>query len=140
MYKRINFRLLTLLMVALFSCSLFSCSSDDDDNVNKEDVQSSIYGTWKYEFSSGYQLLTFYQNGTYLLQEIDYEYDDWSDEGTFTYRDGTLILDGEEKFQVYSLTSSKMVIRLTHIYEDGEWEYVDEDTKDGQKMTLKRVK
>lgn len=140
MYKKIDFRLLTLLMVALFSCSLLSCSSDDDDNDNEEDVQSSIYGTWKYEFSSGYQLMTFNQNGTYLLQEIDDEDGDWSDEGTFTYRDGTLILDGEEKFQVYSITSSKMVIRLTHIYEDGEWEYVDEDTKDGQKMTLKRVK
>ena len=52
---------MAILMVAIMSVGFMSCSKDDDV---KKDSVGSLVGTWRYNFSSGYDLLTFDQNGT----------------------------------------------------------------------------
>ena len=50
--------------------SFVSCSSDDndDDGGNNTEVVESLVGTWKYTFSTGYQLITFRSNGKGTLK------------------------------------------------------------------------
>lgn len=55
------------MLVAFVSVSFVSCGSDD-----KEDDVASIIATWRYDFSSGYVLLVFNSNGTYIHREFDH--------------------------------------------------------------------
>ena len=105
------FSLLTIMMVALVGVSLSSCSKDDSDSSPDLIPSSKIIGTWKYSWDSGYNLLTFYDNGTCW----DREYDNgrWERDRTGTYEynaeEGYVILFSR-KYTVISLTSTKLVL------------------------------
>lgn len=104
--------------------AVVGCSSDDkdDDGGNNTEVVESLVGTWKYNFSTGYQLITFKSNGKGTVKEIDYEAEDYEESFTYSYNPDTQILkmywEDEEasEWQVVSLTSKKLVV----IDEDGE--------------------
>lgn len=74
---------------------------------------SSLVGTWKYTFSSGYVLLTFNQDGTGVYRE--YDHGRWEKpDGPFTYTYSsdviTFIDDGDvETARVVKLTSTSLV-------------------------------
>lgn len=76
---------------------------------------TSLVGTWKYTFGSGYVLLTFSKNGTGLYQE--YDHGRWEEEGesfTWTYSGNILIFtDGyydTETATVVNLSATKLVL------------------------------
>ena len=136
--KKYLISLLTIMMVALVSMSFVSCSDDDDDNGgSNSSSDSSIVGTWKYDFSEeedgefyvGYQLFTFNADGTGRL---------------FEYDDGKIDSD-----DVFTYTCYENVIKIKYI-EDDYTEYlnfawVDKNTillkdYDGGDVIMKRVK
>lgn len=98
--------------------SVVSCSSDnkDDDGGNDTEEVVSLVGTWKYNFSTGYQLITFKSNGKGTVKEIDYEAEDYEESFTYSYNANSQILrmywDGEDpsEWQVVSNTSNKLVL------------------------------
>lgn len=104
--------------------SFVSCSSDDndDDGGNNTEVVESLVGTWKYTFSTGYQLITFRSNGKGTLKEIDYAAEDYEDPFTYSYNANNQILkmywedEDPSEWEVVSITSKKLVL----IDEDGE--------------------
>ena len=59
-----------MLLIAVTGNFFVACSSDDEDD---EFSTSSIVGTWKYYFSSGYILLNLEKNGSGYTQEFDWE-------------------------------------------------------------------
>ena len=101
-----------------------SCSSDDkdDDGGNNIEVVESLVGTWKYTFSTGYQLVTFKSNGKGSLKEIDYAAEDYEESFTYSCDSDSQVLkiywedEDPEEWQVVSITSKKLVV----IDEDGE--------------------
>ena len=115
---------MTILMVAIMSVGFMSCSKDDD--VKKEDT-ASLVGTWRYDFSSGYDLLTFDQNGTVRVQE--YDNGEWEMDKVYRYTYSNGILrwmyeDGEvrETIEVISLSDTKLVLKDWP--DDGEYTFV----------------
>lgn len=117
-------KLLALLAVLFMGFAFVSCSSDDkdDDGGNNIEVVESLVGTWKYTFSTGYQLVTFKSNGKGSLKEIDYAGEDYEDSFTYSYDSDSQVLkiywedEDPEEWQVVSITSKKLVV----IDEDGE--------------------
>ena len=117
-------KLLALLAVLFLGFAFVSCSSDDkdDDGGNNIEVVESLVGTWKYTFSTGYQLVTFKSNGKGSLKEIDYAAEDYKDSFTYSYDSDSQVLkiywedEDPEEWQVVSITSKKLVV----IDEDGE--------------------
>ena len=116
-------KFLSLLVILFMGLSFVSCSSDDndDDGGNNTEVVESLVGTWKYTFSTGYQLITFRSNGKGTLKEIDYEEDDYEDSFTYSYNANNQILkmywedEDPSEWEVVSITSNKLVL----IDEDG---------------------
>lgn len=106
-----------ILMVSLVCLCLVSCGGDDDDNV---DSSANIYGTWRSEFSDGYQLLTFGKDGNYSLVEIDNTKGNWSETGIYSLS-GSILIIGDEKYRVDKLTSTQLIITYTHYRENGVW-------------------
>lgn len=109
---------MTILMVAIVSVGFVSCGDDDDEDEKKID-EVTIIGTWRLDYSSGYELLTFNSNGKGTLSEYNYEgkkeildeieaFDYIFNESTMTLR----ILAGDEVeiWKVESLTSTQMII------------------------------
>lgn len=106
---------MTILMVTIMSVGFVSCSSDDDD----DNSTSSIIGTWRCDYSDGYDLVTFNSNGkgTYseyyyqgkkeLLDEVE-AFDYIFNESSMTLR--MLFGDEVEIWKVESITSKQMVI------------------------------
>lgn len=99
-----------------------SCSSDDkDDGGNSIEVVESLVGSWKYTFSTGYQLVTFKSNGKGTFLEVDEEDEDYEEAFTYSYNANSKTLkinrvdDDPEEWQVVSLTSKKLVV----LNEDG---------------------
>ena len=130
-YKN-EFIRIAMIAISLVMCFTFvSCGDNEDDNEPKP-TSNSIVGTWKSEFSDGYQLLSFNKDGTYTLVEIDNQSGNWSEEGKFTFSENTIIINSREKYQVFTLTSSTLIMRLTHLYIDGQWEFIEENSKDGK--------
>lgn len=117
-------KLLALLAVLFMGFAFVSCSSDDkdDDGGNNIEVVESLVGTWKYTFSTGYQLVTFKSNGKGSLKEIDYAAEDYEDSFTYFYDSDSQVLkiywedEDPEEWQVVSITSKKLVVKD----EDGE--------------------
>ena len=111
-------KLLSLLVILFMGFSVVSCSSDnkDDDGGNDTEEVVSLVGTWKYNFSTGYQLITFMSNGKGTMKEIDYEAEDYEESFTYSYNANSQILrmywDGEDpsEWQVVSITSTKLVL------------------------------
>lgn len=109
---------MTILMVAIVSVSFVSCGDDDDEDEKKID-EVTIIGTWRCDYSDGYELLTFNSNGKGTYSEYYYEgkkeildeieaFDYIFNESTMTLR----ILAGDEVeiWKVESLTSTQMII------------------------------
>lgn len=76
---------------------------------------SSIVGTWKHTFEDGYDLLTFYKDGTGVYSQ--YENGKWDDDPqpfTYTYSANVIRFffkyDGEEAVRVKSLTSTNLIL------------------------------
>lgn len=138
-----------LIMFLITGFTLTSCSDDSDSEAEEEDNSTLIYGSWKYTFSDGgYHLISFHQNGTYVLQEVDEDGGSWMENGFFKVDGNELILDIDDddevedkyKYKIHKLTSSLLGIQLTHIYSYGKWESViGEGGKDEQIELYKRV-
>ena len=107
---------MTIFMVAFVSVGFASCGGDD----NKEDDILSIVGTWRYDFSSGYVLLTFNRDGTYTHREFDHG--QWEDDKngkyvfvnnnlSFTYYSKSRGKDVSETYEVISLTTTQLLIK-----------------------------
>lgn len=140
-----------LIMFVITGFTVISCS-DDSDSESEEEVEDStlIYGSWKCTFSAGgYQLISFHQDGTYVLQQVDEDGGDWMDNGFFQVDGKELIMDIDDddevedkfKYKIHKLTSSLLVIQLTDIYSYGKWEsVVGSGGKDEQIDLFKRVK
>ena len=105
---------MTILMVAIVSVGFVSCDDDDDD-----DSKASIIGTWRYDYSDGYDLLTFNSNGKGTYSEYYYEgkkelldeveaFDYIFNESSMTLR--MLFGDEVEIWKVESITSKQLVI------------------------------
>lgn len=139
-----------LIMFVITGFTVISCS-DDSDSESEEEVEDStlIYGSWKCTFSAGgYQLISFHQDGTYVLQQVDEDGGDWMDNGFFQVDGKELIMDIDDddevedkfKYKIHKLTSSLLVIQLTDIYSYGKWEsVVGSGGKDEQIDLFKRV-
>ena len=101
------FSLLTIMMVAIASVSLSSCSKDDESNPST----ITIVGTWKYSWDSGYNLLTFYADGTCRDQEYDHGKWERDRSGNYEYNaeEGYVILFSR-KYDVIRLTTDELVL------------------------------
>ena len=119
-----------MLLIAVTGNFFVACSSDDEDD---EYSTSSIVGTWKYYFSSGYILLNLGENGIGYTQEFDWE-------------DGGL---GERDMLSYYYDDEKkcyMVIEIEDGEEDGRFPVLNFNDKtltvrddEGDLMTFTRV-
>ena len=105
-----NFKLF-LLLATFCSCLTFSACSNDDDNGG--DDNNLLVGTWRYDFSTGYILLTFNSNGTGVSREYDTDDGGWHEPDNFnySYNPYTNMLfiignEGKETLQITQLTNS----------------------------------
>lgn len=106
---------LIALAMAAFCLTLVSCGKDDEPEKGKPVTASSVVGTWREDFSGGYQILVLSRNGSFTLTEIDYVSGDWTESGTYTV-DGnkmirTVIGNGyvdRMGFLIESLTTNTM--------------------------------
>lgn len=109
MKKKNLWCLLAVLMVTIVSVSFVSCGDDDDE----DDI--TIVGTWKYDFSSGYGLLTFNQNGTARYQEYDKGSWQIDESATYIYSNGSLVVTGYNgervTIEVISLTKTTLILK-----------------------------
>ena len=99
MKKIFNYLLIVTLLIGT-AVSFNSCKDDDDEDSNK----SKIVGTWKHTFSTGYVLWTFNSNGTCVWSEKDYASVSYTDYGTYTYKDGVLVVYMGDEGEVWNLT------------------------------------
>lgn len=142
---------LWLIMFVITGFTMISCS-DDSDSESEEEVGDStlIYGSWKRTYSDGgYQLISFHQDGTFVIQEVYEDGGDFNYAGFFQLNGNDLILDIDDndekedkyKFRIHKLTSSLLGIQLTDIYSYGKWEsVVGNGGKDEQILLFKKVK
>ena len=63
------FKWLAMLLAVVFCTGFVSCKDDDDDDNGASG--NSIVGTWRMDFSVGYELMTFRSDGTGILIEYD---------------------------------------------------------------------
>ena len=142
------------LFAVLMSVNFASCDKEEEE-------AASIYGEWRmvseeyWSYEDGeldehdldedfsdedfsdkwYCIYHFNEDGTYWFYEGD-RFGHNEAEGTYTYKNGKLTLDGlEETYEVITLTSSTMVWEGTDI-----WSYDESYYKDVYKMTFERVK
>ena len=99
MKKVFNYLLIVTLLLGT-AVSFNSCKDDDDEDSNK----SKIVGTWKHTFSTGYVLWTFNSNGTCVWSEKDYASVSYTDYGTYTYKDGVLVVYMGDEGEAWNLT------------------------------------
>ena len=102
MKKVFNYLLIVTLLIGT-AVSFGSCKDDDED---EKTGGYSIVGTWKHTFSTGYVLWTFNSNGTCVWSEKYYGYEEISltDYGTYTYKDGALIVYMGDEREVWNLS------------------------------------
>lgn len=117
---------LHLILITIGMISIIGCSDDKDD---QPDSQNSIVGTWRLDFEDGYELMTFGEDGSYSLIEIDYVYGDWSEYGYYTLNGKTLTIYSNDGYVdvviVKSVTNEKLIIE----YSDEDGTYYEELTK-----------
>ena len=126
-------KLFSWFVVFLMGLTFAGCSKDDNGSEEGSGtITTSIVGTWKYVFSTGYGLITFNQNGT----GVSCEYETYgNDEDSFTYiydvEAKVLYINWSEEtgddLEIYHIVS---ISKTTAIVTDG----------DGYTMTLQRVK
>ena len=121
------------IVVILMGLTFAGCSKDDNGSEEDSGTVTSIVGTWKYVFSTGYGLITFNQNGTGVACEYD---TDGNDEDPFTYiydaEAKVLYINwieetGDDELEICHIVS---ISKTTAIVDDGE----------GYTITLQRVK
>ncbi len=104
-------KILTLMTVFSAMAFFSSCSKDDDSN----DSATSIIGTWKYSFSSGYVELTFDNDGYMRYYEYDHGATESDRYYQYVYGDHLLTLrrDGhsDKNIEVETLSKEKLVLR-----------------------------
>lgn len=117
-----------------------SCSEDEEEAGEKQDYSTLIYGNWKAYFDGGYEMLVFRKDGTYTEKIYEDGQSVWLETGTFKVEGDVLILDRDDslsegyedklKFNILELTSSVLLIQLTHVYDEGKWEALGEEDMD----------
>lgn len=105
--KKILVSLLAIMAITIVSVNLSSCSKDEET----VDPTPTIVGTWKYSWDSGYNLLTFYENGTCRDQEYDHGKWERDRSGNYEYnaKEGYVILFSK-KYDVIRLTTTELVL------------------------------
>ena len=98
MKKVFNYLLIVTLLIGT-AVSFGSCKDDDED----EDGYS-IVGTWKCSYDDGYYLWTLNADGTYVWVDKDYGYEADTDYGTYTYKDGVLVVYMGDEGEAWNLT------------------------------------
>ena len=115
--RKVMFKWLAMLLAVVFCTGFVSCKDDDDDDNGASG--NSIVGTWRMDFSVGYELMTFRSDGTGILIEYDWESGSWNETFAWVQNDRTVILmwdDGyTDEYYNVSVTSTK----LTWTYDDG---------------------
>ena len=115
--RKVMFKWLAMLLAVVLCAGVVSCKDDDDDDNGASG--NSIVGTWRMDFSVGYELMTFRSDGTGILIEYDWESGSWNETFAWVQNDRTVILmwdDGyTDEYYNVSVTSTK----LTWTYDDG---------------------
>lgn len=112
--KKQSLSWLVLLLAVVLSVGFASCKDDDDDGGN-----TSIIGTWRGDYSSGYYLITFREDGTGVEQEYDRE--DGMGEGMLSADPFSWAQDGD-----------RIIIR----YDDGYKETYEDVSISGNTLTF----
>lgn len=112
--KKIIFNWLAALLTIIMCIGLEACKDDDNDS---KQTTNSIIGTWRYDSSAGYVLITFREDGT----GVEYEYDPYdgmgegmldADSFTWAQNKNTIIIkfdDGyTEIFENVSISSNTL--------------------------------
>lgn len=114
MRKLISIMFASLLAIGL-AMNLSSCNNES--SVENEKVP--FLGTWRLDFSSGYQLMTFKANHTGSIAEIDYAAHNWSDLFTWKYLPSSqkLVLlyeeeDEEIDYTIINITANQMILHF----------------------------
>jgi hypothetical protein len=116
--KRNTINWMTILMVAIMSVGFMSCGGGDDDV--KKESEAPLVGTWRLDFSTGYILLSFSQEGTVRYQE--YDKGEWESDKVYhyTYNGNYLILtyysesrktERTETIEVISLSATELILK-----------------------------
>lgn len=109
MKKKNLWCLLAILMVTIVSVGFVSCGDDDEED------EITIVGTWRYDFGSGYVLLTFNQNGTARYQEYDHGRWESDESANYVYSNGSLFVTGRNgervTIEVISLTQTTLILK-----------------------------
>ena len=118
--KKLAFNWLAVLLAVVLSVGFVSCKDDDDDDNGGGGggaTASSIVGTWRQDFSSGYILITFDRDGTGREQEYDTEDGGlaYSDSFSWAQDDKTIILRYEDGYtDTYTVVSvSSTTLKMT---------------------------
>ena len=102
------------LLIGFSLCIMHACEPDPDPDPDPDEKLNELVGTWKYYFSSGYEVKCFNSDGTGYKQEYDEADGGWhsKDEFNYTYykESGKLIMTDKEEnktyiYKVISLTS-----------------------------------
>lgn len=133
------------LFAVLVCVNFTSCDKEDEET-------ATIYGEWRMVSDEYWR----YEDGELAYHDLDEDYDEYiviirldadgtfcgieggsedsyEDKGTYSYKDGMLIVDGDEggPYKVTTLTSTTLVLEVT---------YVSGADKEIYKMTYNRVK
>lgn len=106
------------MLLGLAFC-VTSCDKDDDSDSSS--ASAGFVGTWRSDFSTGYQLMTFKANNTGTFLEIDYASTNYSYTFTWNYNPSSQklrIIDEDgyiEDYLVILLTRDQAIIQ----YDDG---------------------
>lgn len=88
-----------LVMMLSTVTIISSCGGDDNDNDNSY----SLIGTWKYTYDTGYQLDTFYADGTYMHIEYYNGKVNYKETAKYTYENNIITIsysDGKEDIKI----------------------------------------
>ena len=104
--------ILTVISLGTLGCSNSKSSDDETEQTNSKKQSVSIVGTWKYNFSSGYVLLTFDKNNQGRYQEWDHN--EWQSDESFSYNYSNNMLqwsleDGD--IEIISLSNGKLILK-----------------------------
>ncbi|MBE6196504.1 MAG: hypothetical protein E7137_05350 [Rikenellaceae bacterium] len=119
MKKLISFLTASILWFGL-SVSITSCDKDNEESTDS----ASLIGTWRHDFSSGYQLMTFNSNFHGSIYEVDYAAHNWSDSFTWKYTpassDLVLFSDEEHEVETYKviLLTNDVLILQYYVYDE----------------------
>ena len=113
---------LIIIMTIIAGISFVSCGSDDDKNKK----EYSIIGSWKCDFSGGYCIYTFNENGRGQIYEKDYDQgEEYIDIDKFSYyynsslNQITIRFDDEDETVIYEVISIEENRMILYLEEEG---------------------